>query len=279
MSIAGGLHRAFERAVRTGCDCFQVFVKNQRQWNAPPLRDNHIRAWQKMRRETGINTVIAHDTYLINLASPDRANWQKSIDAFTDEIERCGQLGIEALVTHPGSHLGRGEDWGLRRVAKALDTIHQRTKGCTVRTLLEITAGQGTNLGYRFEHLARVIDMVVEPERIGICFDTCHAFAAGYDLGTNYDVTMDQLNESIGLERLACFHLNDSKTSLGSRVDRHEHIGKGYIGRRAFRKIISDPKFLGVPMLLETPKGEDDRGRDWDRVNLSTLRRMIPHGV
>ena len=275
MSIAGGLHCAFERAVETGCDCFQVFVKNQRQWTAPPISDDQIRAWQEMRRKTGLDTIIAHDTYLINLASPDAGNLKKSTDAFTDELERCEALDIPGLVAHPGSHLGEGEEKGLKRIAKALNAIHRRTKGYAVRTLLEITAGQGTNLGYRFEHLATIIDRVAEPERLAVCFDTCHAFAAGYNLDTDYDAIMGEFDETIGVERIACFHMNDSKTPLGSRVDRHEHIGQGHVHRNAFRKIINDPRFGGIPMILETPKGEDERGRDWDRLCLAKLRRMI----
>jgi deoxyribonuclease-4 len=276
MSIAGGLHNAFERGTEVGCDCMQVFVKNQRQWKAPPLTDEAVRLWHATATETPIGPVIAHDSYLINLGSPDEAGWRRSIDAFVDELERCERLAIPGLVMHPGSHLGEGETWCLKRIARALDTIHGRTRGFSVRTLLETTAGQGTSVGYRFEHLGGIIARVKAPERLALCVDTCHVFAAGYDLTTEagYAETMAALDEQVGPDRIACFHLNDSKRPLGSRVDRHEHIGKGRLGSAAFRRLVTDERFLGLPMILETPKGEDDRGRDFDKLALARLRRM-----
>lgn len=277
MSIAGGLHLAFERAREVGCDSLQVFVKNQRQWKAKPLTDAEVTAWRSAWKQSGIRHVVAHDTYLINLAAPNETNLAKSIDAFTYELERCEQLGIPYLVTHPGAHCGLGEQEGLRRVARSLDTVHRRTRGFRVQTLLEVTAGQGSSLGYRFEHLGEIIRRTQEHDRLGICLDTCHAFAAGYDLTTpgSYRATMQQVEDCVGLARLRCFHMNDSKTTAGSRVDRHEAIGRGCLGRGAFRHLVNDPRFLGIPMILETPKGQDERGRDWDRVNLATLRRLL----
>ena len=277
MSIAGGLHLAFERAVEVGCDCFQIFVKNQRQWNAPPLTDEAVELWENARRETGIGPVVAHATYLINLASPDKSLWQRSINAYTDELRRCERLGILGLVVHPGSHVGHGEDWGVRRVAEALTIVHDRTAGFATRTILETTAGQGTSVGCRFEHLAGIIAHTASSDRIAICADTCHLFAAGYDLTTDegYAQTFDAFDRIIGLDRLLCFHLNDSKQPLGSNVDRHEHIGKGHLGRSAFKRLVNDKRFLGRPMILETPKETDARGRDMDRVNLASLRKMV----
>jgi deoxyribonuclease-4 len=214
---------------------------------------------------------------LINLASPEDEPWNKSIDSFVDELERCEALGIGRLVAHPGAHMGTGESRGIRRIARALNTIHRRTRGFTVRTLLETTAGQGTSIGHRFDHLTAIIERVKAPERIGVCVDSCHAFAAGYDLATDdgYAVAITELDEQVGLDHVACVHLNDSKKPIGSRVDRHEHIGKGELGRAAFRHLVNDPRLRDVPMILETPKGQDDRGRDLDRVNLAALRRMV----
>jgi len=277
MSIAGGLHLAFERAVEAGCDCLQVFVKNQRQWRAPALTRQAVTLWEQARHRTGLGPVIAHATYLINLASPDRTLWRRSINAYADELRRCEELGIIGLVVHPGSHNGRGEDWGVRRIAEALNVIHARTVGFQVKTALETTAGQGTGVGSRFEHLAEIISLTEACERVAICADTCHLFAAGYNLTSEegYAATIETFDQLIGHDRLLCFHMNDSKKPLGSHVDRHEHIGKGRLGRSAFRRLVNDPRFLGRPMILETPKGLDARGRDWDRVSLGLLRRWI----
>jgi deoxyribonuclease-4 len=277
MSTAGGLNTAFDRAVDTGCDVMQVFVKNQRQWRAKPLDDEAIAAWNAARDRTGIRTIVAHDAYLINLAAPQDAVWKTSIDAFLDEVTRCRQTGIRWLVTHPGSHNGTGEDAGIKRVAQAMDIIHDRIGDCGVTTLLEMTAGQGTNLGYRFEHLRDIIAATRSGPSLGICLDTCHLFAAGYDLTTDagYGQMTDALVAAVGTQAVRCIHMNDSKKPLGSRVDRHEHIGKGQIGRMAFSRLINDTRFFGVPMILETPKEKDARGRDMDRVNLAMLRKMI----
>ncbi len=276
MSIAGGLHNAFAEAARVGCDCMQIFVKNQRQWRGPPLTEADVRQWAEAARRTGIGPVVAHDTYLINLASPDHALRTRSIDAFADELTRCERLAIPFLVTHPGSHGGDGVEAGLARVARAIDEIHRRTRGFRVRILLETTAGQGSSLGHRFEQLGEILARVRRPERLGVCVDTCHIFAAGYGLSeeASYRQTMADLDRAVGLDRVCCFHLNDSQKAVGCRVDRHAHIGRGCIGRRGFRLLVNDPRFADVPMILETPKGRDERGRDFDRLNLAALRRL-----
>jgi len=277
MSIAGGLHLAFDIAERAGCDCLQVFVKNQRQWDAKPLVDAEIESWRAAEKRTGIGPVVAHATYLINLASPDPANRRKSIDAYLAELQRCEQLGITALVVHPGAHLGEGDSVGCRKVADALDQILDRLGPTRVRPALEITAGQGSSLGHRFEHIRDMIADCKAGDRLAVCFDTCHALAAGYRFDTDetYAETIDAFDRTIGLNRLACFHLNDSAKPLGSRVDRHTHIGQGCVGADAFRRIVTDSRLTQFPMILETPKGEDEHGQDHDRLNLALLRKFV----
>jgi deoxyribonuclease-4 len=274
MSIAGGVSQAFARGQSVGCVAIQIFTKNSNQWFAKPLDPDEIARFREQQAATGIAPVIAHDSYLINLGTPDETLWRKSVDAFTEELERCEQLGIPALVTHPGSHMGSGEEAGLARIAQALNEAHARTSGYKVISVLEITAGQGDHLGYRFAHLARIRDMVKEPERIGVCFDTCHALAAGYEFRTpeTYQAMWEEFDRVLGLGSLRCFHFNDSKKDLGSRVDRHEHIGKGFVGLDAFRFILNDPLFRHLPMLLETPKSEDMHE---DVENLRVLRSLI----
>lgn len=276
MSTAGGLHTAFERADAAGCDVMQVFVKNQRQWRAKPLDDEGLGKWREARRASRVGAIVAHDSYLINLAAPQDSVWQMSIDAFADELARCCQVDIAGLVMHPGAHNGEGEAGGIKRIAEAFKRIRDKIGDCPVRTLLEITAGQGTNLGYRFQHLADIMSAADRTLPLGVCLDTCHLFAAGYDVSTDegYAAMMAELEATVGVESIRCIHMNDSKKPLGSRVDRHEHIGKGEIGRSAFARFINDPRFAGVPMILETPKEQDDRGRDMDRVNLALLRRL-----
>ena len=255
----------------------QIFVKNQRQWRAPPLTKAEIDLWQSACQATNIAPVVAHATYLINLASPDNRLWRRSIDTFTNELTRCEKLGLIGLIVHPGAHMDKGEAWGLERIAQAIDIIHERTEGFSSRTILETTAGQGTGLGHRFEQLAEIISHTQQSERIAICVDTCHVFAAGYDLTTEkgYNDAVTQIDHTVGIARVAVFHLNDSLKPLGSHRDRHGAIGKHEIGREAFRRLVNDRRFLGIPMILETPKGPDERGRDLDRVNLTTLRRLI----
>ena len=274
MSIASGVDKAFDRAEKAGCDSLQIFTKNSNQWNAKPLEDETIEAWKRREQETGIWPVVAHDSYLINLASPDDDLWEKSINAFRIELERCQQLGIRYLVTHPGSHMGTGEQVGLARVSEALNRLHDNLPNLDVLTLLETTAGQGTNLGASFDHLAWITQGVEDRSRVGYCLDTCHIFAAGYEVRTSegYAATMDAFDEILGLDRLFAIHLNDSKNDLGTRKDRHEHIGQGYIGLDGFRNFVNDSRFSETPGLLETKKGEDLAE---DIENLATLRGLV----
>lgn len=274
-SIAGGYHRAVERAHQGGCQCVQLFTKNNNQWGSKPILSEQAATFRDALAKLGISHPLAHDSYLINLASPDRALWQKSVDNFVIELQRAETLGIPYVLTHPGcSTTGRARG-GLRRVIRALNRAHRETHGLGVRCLLETTAGQGTSLGWHFEHLAAILEGVKEPERLGVCFDTCHVFAAGYPMATRceYEGTMEAFDRTVGLARIRAFHLNDSARELGSRVDRHAHIGRGKMGLEPFRQLLNDPCFEGVPMYLETPKGVED-GVDLDVVNLATLRAL-----
>jgi deoxyribonuclease-4 len=275
MSIAGGCERAVHAAHAVGFATVQLFTKNNNQWKAPTLTAAHVAAFRAALAATGIVAPIAHNSYLINLASPDNALWARSIDAMTVEVERCAALGITDLVAHPGAHMGAGEEAGLDRVADGLDEVHRRTRGVDVRIDLETTAGQGTCLGHRFAHLGAILERVAEPARLGICVDTCHIFAAGYSLdpGTGYDGTMDELNRIVGLGRVRVWHLNDSRRERGSRVDRHAGIGQGYLGLEPFRCLVNDSRFQAIPMILETPKGTED-GEDLDARNLRILRDL-----
>lgn len=274
MSIAGGVDKAVLRGQQTGCETIQVFTKNNLHWAAPPLKDETIANWYRNLAQTEIGPVVAHDSYLINLASPDDTLWQKSLDAFAVELARCETLNIPYLVMHPGAHTGSGEEAGLRRIATALDRAFERVPDAQVMVLLETTAGQGTGLGYRFEHLARIIELAAADERLGACFDTCHALAAGYEIRTveGYAETFHRFEQIIGLERLKVFHVNDSKRDLGSRVDRHEHIGQGAIGLEGFRLLVNDTRFRHLPLLLETPKSADMHE---DLENMATLRNLM----
>jgi len=271
MSIAGGIQNAFAEAKRVGCDCMQIFVKNQRQWYGKQLTDDDVRSWNQAASRTAVFPVVAHDTYLINLASPDEAMQSKSLDAFVHELERCEALALKFLVTHPGSPRDSGEREGIGRMVKSLDEALGRTRGMRTRVLLETTAGQGSTLGWRFEHLAEMRGGLREPERVGFCFDTCHVFAAGYDISTRpgYDSVMEEFDRVVGTRLIEAFHLNDSKKGAGSRVDRHEHIGRGAIGDEAFRCLLNDARFAGTPKVLETPKEGD-----MDAVNLKHLRSL-----
>lgn len=276
LSIAGGLHLALLEAQRLKMDCVQIFTKNQRQWKTPALSKEQIAAWHDHVRSTGILSTVSHDSYLINLASPDRSVREKSIALFRQELRHCDDLDIPFLVAHPGSHMGAGEVVGLKRVIRALDRVHRDLSGCGVITCLEITAGQGTGLGYRFEHLRTVMDGVREPDRLAICFDTAHALAAGYDLTSAAGAkgVLQELNDVIGARHVRVLHVNDSRVPRGKRVDRHEHIGKGHVARAAFGVLLRHCAFTHVPKILETPKGEDDKGRNLDTLNLQRLRRL-----
>ena len=292
---------ALETARSLKLDCVQVFTKNQRQWSVKPLKQEETAAWLEMLREMGWDTfdrpedpvrVVSHNSYLINLASPDPAAWEKSVSLQRVELERCEALGIPLLVAHPGAHLGtarkpgepnqlrkqpsRDEAAGLKRIIKALDRLHRELKGFRVLTCLETTVGSGTNLGYDFGHLDRLREGVREPERIAFCFDTCHVTAAGYDMTSNAraEAVLEEFDSVCGHENLRVFHLNDSVGEVGSRKDRHAHIGEGTCGRSCFRAVVNHPTFTDVPKILETPKETDERGRPWDRVNVQRLKRL-----
>ncbi|HSI34529.1 MAG: deoxyribonuclease IV [Phycisphaerae bacterium] len=279
LSIAGGMHNALLSAETLGMACVQVFTKNQQQWAAKPLEEAAVGEWKSHCQRLKFEQTVSHASYLINLASPDEGMWNKSIDAFVEELTRCVVLGIPYLVTHPGAHMECGEGKGLARVAAALDVVHSRVpkklaKG--VVTCLEITAGQGTCLGHRLEHLATIMEKVGAPERLGVCLDTAHLFAAGYDFrGRKYAGLCKEIEGTVGLDRVLVWHLNDSKKDLGSRVDRHEHIGVGTIGVEGFRPIVRDKRWKGTPKILETAKGKSPDGREWDAVNLEVLRGLM----
>lgn len=278
-SIAGGLHNALLTGERLGCDCLQLFVKNQRQWHVPPLRPEQIELWQTARREAPRWPIIAHGTYLVNLAARDRTIRRRSIREFIGEIQRCAALGIDSLVTHPGSHGGAGETKGICRVIESLKKILDRTADCGVAVLLETTAGQGTCLGYRFDHLAEMMAGIEPSERhhrIGICLDTCHLHAAGYDLSSEegYQRMVADLQRHVGIEEVRCIHTNDSLKPASSRVDRHAHIGQGTIGLDGFGRLLRDKRLQAIPRILETPKETAPDGRDYDAVNLETLRKL-----
>lgn len=275
MPTAGGLHRALEAGRRIGCDAVQLFTANPRQWNPPPLTDEAVAEFRRAQDETEIPFVVAHDSYLINLCAPDPAVLQRSRSAFRLEIERASQLGIPWVVTHMGSHLQSGEDAGLDLLAESVRWALDATSTIATGVALEITAGQGSSLGYRLEHIARVMSAVGDSNRLGACLDTCHAFAAGYDLRTRdaYDTLVDAIDQQIGLSRLKVIHANDAKKDLGSRVDRHEHIGRGFIGAEPFRWLVTDPRLAHVPVVLETPQAET-----MHRANLAALRRLLAGG-
>ena len=281
LSIAGGLHNAATAAEALGMDTLQIFTKNQQQWKCKPLDASVIADWRSHCTRLNFEHTVSHDSYLINLASPDDRLWNMSIDLFVEELARCVLLGIPYLVTHPGAHMECGEDAGLKRVAQALDIVHARVpkgrkKGDQVVTCLEITAGQGTCLGHRLEHLATIIDLVKAPERLAVCLDTAHLFAAGYDFrGRKYAKFMKELDQTVGVDRVKVLHLNDSKKELGSRVDRHEHIGKGHIGLEGFTPWMRDKRWKVTPKILETAKGKADDGREWDAINLETLKGLM----
>ncbi|MEJ2558770.1 MAG: deoxyribonuclease IV [Anaerolineae bacterium] len=274
MSISGGVDTAFDRGEEVGCDAMQIFTKNNNQWRAAPLKEKSIERYHQRQAETGITPVVAHSSYLLNLASPKDELWHKSIDALVIEMERCDMLNIPYLVIHPGSHVGSGEEAGIARIVEGLNIAHDRLSNAQVKITLETTAGQGTNLGHRFEHLAAMIDGVEAGDRLAVCFDTCHTLAAGYDFRTpeGYAEVFKQFGGIIGLERLAVFHFNDSKQDLDSRVDRHAHIGEGFVGLDGFRHILNDARFQEIPMLLETPKSKDMHE---DVENLAQLRALI----
>ncbi len=274
MSIAGGVSKAVTRGDDVGAKSIQIFTKNNNQWVGKPLAPDEIEKFNENIGNLNVKVHASHDCYLINLASPDKELIKKSRTAFLDEIDRADALDIPCLVFHPGSHMGKGVDEGLKRVADSIDWCVEKRPNIKTTLTIETTAGQGTGLGHRFEEIGSIIDKVNRPEHMGVCVDTCHIFAAGYEINTakGYKQTFKEFDELVGLDRIKMFHVNDSKKELGSRVDRHEHLGKGYIGAEGFRFLVNDKRFTKTPMILETPKGPD--GAE-DIVNLEFLNSLI----
>jgi deoxyribonuclease-4 len=273
-SINGGVSNAVDLAEKLQFTAMQIFTKNNNRWFAKPLTREEINNYKTKLTGSKIQFVVAHDCYLINLCAKDDIMLVKSREAFIDELQRCEQLGIQHLNFHPGAHLGLGEEDGIKLIAESLNIAHLKTPGFKVKSMLEVTAGQGTSIGYRFEQLRKIIDLVDENSRMTVCIDTAHVFAAGYDIKDpdNYDKVIKEFDSVIGLGRLQCFHMNDSKKQLGSRVDRHEHIGEGFIGLEGFKNIMNDKRIAHVPKILETPKGKEQLE---DIKNLNTLRKLI----
>jgi len=274
VSISGGIHNAIDRGVASGCGVIQLFTQNANQWRGKAVSDADAGLFRDKFAASGLKSAMSHDIYLINLAAAPGDVKDKSLIAFREELERCARLGIDKVVMHPGSHNGDGEETGIRRVCEAFDQLFAEVPQFTGKVLLENTAGQGSNLGYRFEHLKAIMEGCSYPTRFGVCFDTCHAFASGYPIADRegYRRTFDEFDAALGIGRLMAFHLNDSKKGLGCRVDRHEHIGAGTLGLEPFRFILNDPHFALVPKVIETPKGDND---EMDAVNLKLLRSLI----
>ena len=272
VSISGGIFYAPLRGQEIGSNTIQIFTKNANQWKARRILPDEIEKFQESRTSANISPVVAHDSYLINLASPDSEQWEKSLQAFLEEMERAESLKIPYLVTHPGAHKDAGEEGGLRKLIESFNILHRKTKGFQLKILLETTAGQGSALGYRFEHIAQIIKSLEEPHRMGVCFDTCHAYAAGYNIKEEkgYFQTWENFDRLIGLPQLKVIHLNDSKKGLGSRIDRHEHIGKGVLGLELFKRLLHDQRFQNISMILETPGGQPE-----DKMNLDTLNALL----
>lgn len=276
MSISGGVSNALDAAAAVGSNAVQVFTKNNRQWGGPPVDPEDTARWHEQMPALGIEYAVSHATYLINLASPKDPLWGRSIGAQKDELKRAQAYGIPHVVLHPGAHTGSGEEAGVARVSAALNRLHDELPECAdTLTLLELTAGQGTTLGYSFGQLAEIIAGVEDKSRVGVCVDTCHALGAGYDFRTpeGYAAMMAEIEETIGLETVKCWHFNDSKNDVGTRKDRHDHIGEGFVGLGGFRHILNDTRWDGIGMLLETPKDNDGDGND--ARNLATLVGLV----
>jgi deoxyribonuclease-4 len=274
-SAAGGVENAPLIAARLGCSAFQLFTGPNRQWRAKRLTKASIDSFRKNVADAGIRSVVAHAVYLINLAAPDAEIWRKSKQAMSGEVRRAHELSIPWVIVHPGSHKGKGTAWGIKRIAEAINRTFDKTEGMGAGIALEVTAGQGGSIGHRFEELAAIIDFVEDKKRVRICFDTCHAFAAGYELRNKegYELTMRDFDRELGIRNLIAIHLNDCKSEIASRVDRHTHIGEGKIGMEGFKLLLNDPRLKRVAMIIETPKEEDVDHHDGK--NLSLLRRMI----
>jgi deoxyribonuclease IV len=274
MSIAGGVYNAIEHGVNADCNAIQIFTKSNNQWKAKPLTDDEVGKFHTDKKAAGIDSVIAHTAYLINIASPKEDVYKKSVAALIEEIERCDLLGIDDLVLHPGSYLDTSEEEGIRKIVDTLNSIFNKTSTVKTRIALETTAGQGSNLGYKFEQLAKMIDGVENKNRVSVCLDTCHIFAAGYDIRDrkSYLATFRDFDKTIGLSYLKALHVNDSKKEFASKRDRHEHLGEGFIGPDAFKFIMQDKRLKDIPKLLETPKEQD--GKNYDIINLDILRKF-----
>ena len=274
MSISGGLSKAIDRGSAAGCGVIQIFTQNSNQWRGKAVSDSEVSLFREKREAAGLVDIVSHDIYLINLAAAPGEVRDKSLAGFLEEMERCARLGIDKIVMHPGSHVGEGEETGIKRIVEAFDHLLEEGKEFTGKVLLETTAGQGTNIGYRFEHLGEIRDRSAFPDRFAFCFDTCHTFAAGYDFTTaeGYHQVFADFDRILGLENLLAFHFNDSKKGLGSRVDRHEHIGQGVLGLSGFRFLMNDERFVSIAKILETPKGDND---EMDAINLKTLRDLV----
>lgn len=274
VSTGGGLHTAFERGASIGCTTMQIFTKNSNRWTAKPLSADDVQRYTVARSRSTDMPVFAHAAYLINLCATNPAILKKSRDALIDELSRCETLGLRGLIIHPGSHLGKGEVEGIQRIAESINFAHAATQRFATFTVLESTAGQGTAVGYRFSHLRNIFDQVEENNRMAMCIDTCHLFAAGYPIATEngWEDMMRECETTVGLNRIVAVHVNDSKRELGSRVDRHEHIGKGKIGLSAFAFLMNDPRLRDVPKILETEKSDDMHE---DVENMAILRSLI----
>ncbi len=273
MSISGGIHLSLERGKSIGCNAVQLFVKSSNQWKAKPIDEEDLRLFRENMKGFRQDFIMAHTSYLINIASPEPELLKKSADALQTEVERSEALGIPWVVLHPGSHRGAGEEAGIRSIAESINQIFRNTKGYRSAILLENTSGQGNTIGRSFEQIASIIDLIKDKSRVGVCFDTCHAFAAGYDLSTKrkYNEVFRDFDRVLGLGNLKAFHLNDSVGPLGSRKDRHAGIGRGEIGIEPFRFLVNDKRFMDIPMVLETPKGPDLKE---DVENLAILRGL-----
>ena len=274
-SIAGGIHKALYTARDYRCTAVQIFTKNASTWKERILSDQDMEAFDRARQETDITAIASHTAYLINLGSPEKKKFDRSCSALIQEMARAAQLGIPWVLHHPGAHMETGEAAGIKRISEGINRVLCESKKNGPRLLLETCAGQGTTLGHTFEQLAAIVEKVEQPERLGFCFDTCHIFAAGYDIRTEtaYHKTMAAFDAVLGLDRLKVIHLNDALRDLGSKVDRHTHIGKGEIGLPGFSLIMNDERLAHIPKILETPKKEG--GIDWDRRNLDCLRAML----
>lgn len=273
VSVAGGLHKAWSRAADLGCDAMQIFVKNPNRWNAPPLTDEQVALYRSEAAQHTLGPVVAHASYLINLASPKPEIVAKSRRALADELSRASRLGVAGVVVHPGAHVGAGVEAGVARVAKSVNAVLAEVEKSETKLLLETMAGQGTTLGRTFEELAMILAGVAQPERVGICFDTCHVFAAGYALAdeAGYEATWAAFEAALGWEKLGCIHVNDSRHPLGSHKDRHANVGVGEIGAEGFGRLVNDGRLEPVPLLLETPLGDDGDGH---RRDLARLRQL-----